>query len=120
MAATHPTIYHRPNGVKFVAGANSIEFATRWKSQPGDIVSFKYTGWLLATQKPKLPTLYRMRHDISWEEVVLRFKEKRPSNSGILKERFLIYQNDNTNTNRRHTPKTKETAATEGKGTLAE
>jgi hypothetical protein len=72
----------RPNGIRFTATAGTTEFGKRWNPQPGDIVSFKHHGYLLASKKPKFPTLYRIRTDISWEDVVLNWKEQKPSIQG--------------------------------------
>src|SRR4051812_17458998 len=48
----------RPNGVRFIAAAGTAEFARRWNPQEGSIVSFKHSGYLLSSKKPKLPSLY--------------------------------------------------------------
>lgn len=64
----------RPNGVRFTAPAGTTEFSKRWHPQPGDVVSFKHRGFLLTSQKPKLPTVYRIRTDITWEDVVRNHK----------------------------------------------
>jgi len=45
-------------------------------------VSFKHRGYLLATKKPKLATLYRVRTDVTWEDVVDNWKEHSASKSG--------------------------------------
>jgi len=67
--------YCRPNGVRFLATAGSAEFARRNKVNVGDIVSFKHRGFLLATKKPKFPSLYRVRSDLEWDDVVNNWKE---------------------------------------------
>ena len=72
----------RPNGVTFVAAVGTTQFAKRRKPQSGDIVSFKHHGYLIATKKPKLPTLYRMRPDLVWEDVVNSWNEQRPAAPG--------------------------------------
>ena len=69
-------IKNSPNGIRFVAPAATTEFAKRWIPKPGDIVSFKHRGFLLSSHKPKLPTLYRLRDDVTWEDVVHRWKEQ--------------------------------------------
>lgn len=43
--------------------------------RPGDIVSFKHHGFLFTSKKPKFPTLYRIRTDITWQDVVDNWKE---------------------------------------------
>jgi len=74
----------RPNGVTFTAAAGTTEFAKRWNPQPGDIISFKHHGYLLASQKPKFPTLYRLRSDITWDDVVHNWKEQKSTPNGNL------------------------------------
>ena len=76
------TIFFRPNGIRFTAVAGTTSFTKRWDPQPGDIVSFKHHGFLEATKKPKLPTLYRLRPDLVWENVVQNWKEKKPNPTG--------------------------------------
>ena len=44
----------------------------------GDVVSFKHHGFLFGTKKPKLPTLYRIRSDLRWADVVKSWKETKP------------------------------------------
>jgi len=72
----HLTITNRPNGVRFVAPAGTTEFAKRWNPQPGDIVSFKHRGFMLSSNKPKVPTLYRIRDDLTWDDVVHNWNER--------------------------------------------
>jgi len=74
---------NRPNGVRFVAPAGTTEFARRWNPQPGDIVSFKHRGYMFASKKPKMPTLYRIRDDMSWDTVVYNWNEKVPASTGF-------------------------------------
>jgi len=64
--------------VLFTASAGTTEFVKRWNPQEGDIVTFKHRGFLLATKKPKLPLLYRLRADLSWEDVVSSWRESSP------------------------------------------
>ena len=73
---------HRPNGVRFTATAASTEFVKRWDPKPGDVVSVKHHGFLLGSKKPKLATVYRIRSDLSWQDVVSNFKEDKPSFTG--------------------------------------
>ena len=77
----------RANGVRFVAPAGTTEFAKRWNPQPGDIVSFKHRGFMLVSNKPKFPTLFRLRDDITWDDVVHRWNEKitTPTGRGTLR-----------------------------------
>jgi len=74
----------RPNGIRFSAAPGTTEFAKRWNPQPGDIVSFKHHGYLLASKKPKFPTIYRLRTDIVWDDVVQNWKEQKISSRGTL------------------------------------
>jgi len=67
----------RPNGLRFTASAGTSEFAKRWQPVPGDIVSFKHRGFLMGTKKPKLPTLYRIRKDLTWDDVITNWKEQK-------------------------------------------
>ena len=69
-SCTHRHLFNRPNGVTFVASAGTSEFSKNWKPEQGDIVSFKHRGYLLDAAKPKHPVLYRLRPDVTWEEVV--------------------------------------------------
>ena len=81
---TH-NFYYRPNGVRFLATAGSAEFARRYNVNVGDIVSFKHRGFLLATKKPKFPSLYRVRSDLEWDDVVNNWKEMKTIRSyGII------------------------------------
>ena len=77
-------LLHRPNGVRFIAAAGTTEFARRWNPQPGDIVSFKHRGFMLISNKPKLATLFRIRNDISWDDVVHNWKERIITPTGSL------------------------------------
>ena len=60
----------------------SSELAKRWQAKPGDIVSFKYRGFLLSSGLPKLPSIYRLRSDLTWQNVIDNWKEKKPSYTG--------------------------------------
>ena len=42
----------------------------------GDIVSFKHRGFMLSG-KPKSPSLYRIRNDLKWEDVIDRQHDPR-------------------------------------------
>ncbi len=80
---TPNSFIERPNGVQFIAAAGTTEFAKRWNPQPGDIVSFKHHGFLLASKRPKFPSLYRMRPDLTWDTVVNNWHEQKITPSGI-------------------------------------
>ena len=80
------TKFIRPNGVRFLAAPGSTEFTKRWNPQPGDLVSFKHHGFLLKSKKPKLPTLYRVRTDVQWEDVVKSWKDQTPLKSSDASE----------------------------------
>jgi len=71
-------LFCRPNGVRFTAASGSTEFIKRWDPKPGDVVSFKHRGFLLATKKPKLPLIYRIRSDLKWEDVLENWTESKP------------------------------------------
>jgi hypothetical protein len=60
----------RPNGVRFVASPTTTALTWKWQLKPGDIVTFKHRGFWSATQKPKSPTIFRVRTDKTWDEVV--------------------------------------------------
>lgn len=66
----------------FVAAPGTTQFAKTWDPQPGQIVSFKHRGFLLSTKKPKLPTLHRLRPELTWEAVVSGWEEHKPSVPG--------------------------------------
>lgn len=76
---------NRPNGVRFRAHAGTTEFYKRWQLKHGDIVSFKHHGFLLASKKPNLPALYRLRPDLTWAQVVSTWKERKPNPTGSAK-----------------------------------
>ena len=46
--------------------------------QKGDIVSFKHSGFLASSKRPKFPVLYRVRSDLTWEHVVGNWKDRSP------------------------------------------
>lgn len=64
---------YRPNGVRFTAAASSQ--LKRSPPQEGAVVSFRHSGFLLATKKPKLPFLHRIRADVSWDDVLQNWNE---------------------------------------------
>lgn len=62
----------------------TTEFLQRYTPGEGDIVSFKHRGYMQGSGKPKIATLYRLRHDLSWQDVVNNWREhKSSSSSGI-------------------------------------
>lgn len=63
-------ITYRPNGIRFTASPATSEFKKRWTPKAGDIASFKHGGYLHGSKKPKFPALYRVRDDLSWDDVV--------------------------------------------------
>jgi len=87
---THISSY-RPNGVRFVAPAGTSEFLKRWDPIIGDIVSFKHHGFMFATQKPKSPMLFRVRSDLTWDQVLDHWKQQKPSISGLFFFLFYFY-----------------------------
>jgi len=74
--------------VTFTASAGISELTKRWKLKVGDIVSYKHRGFLASSKKPKLPILYRIRQDLTWEDVINNWKE--PS-THTRKGNFLFY-----------------------------
>lgn len=56
----------------------------RWEPREGEIVSFKHRGFLFGTKKPKLPLLFRVRRELTWEAVVNNWKEQKPVMPGTL------------------------------------
>ena len=69
----------RPNGITFTAVPGTSEFIKKSNPQPGDIVTFKYRGWMLGSKKPKHPLLYRIRSDLKWGDVIRQWEEKIPT-----------------------------------------
>jgi hypothetical protein len=72
----------RPNGVTFVASPTTTALASKWPLKPGDIVTFKHRGFWLGNGKPKAPTIYRLRPEKTWEEVVNTFDENKHTPTG--------------------------------------
>jgi hypothetical protein len=68
--------------VTFVASPTTTALTTKWQLQPGDIVTFKHRGFWLGSGKPKFPTIYRLRPDKTWNEVVATFKETKSIATG--------------------------------------
>jgi hypothetical protein len=63
----------RPNGITFIATPATTVFSNKWQLKPGDIVTFRFQGYWLGCQKPKSPSILRLRSDKTWEEVVASF-----------------------------------------------
>lgn len=78
VVGSFPLFLSRPNQVVFTARAGTAEFVRRYHPKPGDIVSFKHRGFLPTTNKPKLPLLYRLRSDLTWDTVVANWKDQKP------------------------------------------
>ena len=84
--------FFRPNGVRFTAPAGTTEFVRRWQPKEEICMSFKHRGFLLSSHKPKLPTVYRLRNDLTWEDVCKKHKDKdkAPSQpSGIMNPKLF-------------------------------
>jgi len=66
--------------------AETTEFLKRWQPRVGDVVSFKYRGYLMGSKKPKAPSIYRVRSDLTWDDVVLNFRERKvkPTTGSVL------------------------------------
>jgi len=73
-------IYLRPNGVTFVAGPGIAEFVKRWQPNIGDIVTFKHKGFLMGSKRPISPSLYRLRPELTWDDVIVSAREQKPAN----------------------------------------
>jgi len=71
----------RPNGITFIAGPGTSEFLKRYAPKPGDIVSFKHSGYFLGSKQPKYPSLYRVRTDVTWENVIQSWKDNKFTSS---------------------------------------
>jgi len=65
-----------------VAGEGTTEFVKRWNPKAGDIASFKHRGYLKESRKPKSPALYRGRPDLTWDDIVANWKERKRSTNG--------------------------------------
>lgn len=69
----------RPNGSVFSVAAQNVQVEVK----TGDVVTFSYES-NSRRDAPVNPTIYRVRTDLSWDDVVLNFrKEKRQLNSII-------------------------------------
>lgn len=62
----------------FTAAPGTSEFIKRWQPKIGDIVSFKHKGFLSGSKRPLSPSLYRLRPDLTWEDVVTSWKDDKP------------------------------------------
>ena len=67
-----------------------MQFGKKWKPAPGDIVSFKHAGFLFLTKKPKQPAIYRLRSDLTWEDVVASWKDPKERKIGIVGQ-FILF-----------------------------
>lgn len=65
--------------MRFLGSPGTTEFEKRWNPKPGDIVSFKHHGFLLSSGRPKLPTLSRLRPDLTWDTVTANWRERKPT-----------------------------------------
>jgi hypothetical protein len=75
--------HFRPNGVTFIATPTTTTFGSKWQLKPGDIVTFTYQGFWEKTEKPKSPSIFRIRVDKTWEEVVSDFNSNNRISKGI-------------------------------------
>jgi len=46
-------------------------------------VSFKHKGFMYGSNRPKEPSLYRLRSDMTWQNVVDNFKQKTPKGAAF-------------------------------------
>jgi hypothetical protein len=74
---------NRPNGITFIAGPTTTVLASKWNLKPGDIVTFKHRGFWIGSNKPKSPTIYRVRQDRTWEDVVASFDAQKHTPTGL-------------------------------------
>jgi hypothetical protein len=65
--------------VRFVAAGATKAFVNKNNPKAGEIVSFKHHGFLFANKKPKFPVLYRIRHDLTWQDVINNWREHKVS-----------------------------------------
>jgi hypothetical protein len=56
--------------VTFIATPTTPVLTSKWQLQPGDIVTFTYQGFWERTNKPKSPSIVRVRLDKTWQDVV--------------------------------------------------
>jgi hypothetical protein len=89
------SFFYRPNGVTFVASPTTTAFATKWNLKEGNIITFKHSGYWMASKKPKTPSIYRVRPDKTWEDVVKSFETNKPASTPISKQ--FVVTLDNTN-----------------------
>lgn len=57
-----------------MAAAGTMEFVKRWQPKEGDIVTFRHRGFLFGSNRPKAPALYRLRTDMTWQDVIENWK----------------------------------------------
>src|SRR5690349_3749488 len=74
--------FFRPNGVTFTASAGTMEFMRKYQPKEGDIVTFRHRGFLVGSNRPKVPALYRLRTDMTWQDVVDNWKGIGPKTIG--------------------------------------
>jgi hypothetical protein len=75
--------HFRPNGLTFIATPTTTVLTSKWQLKPGDIVTFTYQGRWERTNKPKSPSILRVRLDKTWEDVVNDFNSNKRIPSGI-------------------------------------
>ena len=59
-------IYFRPNGVNFEVRGSDVHIPT---PDVGDVVTFSYESWA-RRELPVGPKIYRVRIDLSWDDVM--------------------------------------------------
>jgi hypothetical protein len=69
--------------VTFIATPSTTTFGSKWQLKPGDIVTFTYQGRWERNNKPKSPSIVRVRFDKTWEDVVNDFNSNKRILSGI-------------------------------------
>lgn len=73
---------HRPSGIMFTAVPGTTKFVNSFQPNKGDIVSFRHSGYFLQSQKPKNPLLYRLRPELTWQDVCKAWKSQTPRMPG--------------------------------------
>lgn len=57
-------------------------------------MSFKHHGFLHASKRPKFPSLYRLRPDLTWDTVVNNWNEQKNARSGLHSIPFPLLTNN--------------------------
>ena len=63
--------------MKFTASPTAGLIASKQQLKEGDVVTFTHRGFWLGNQTPKSPSIYRVRTDVSWSDVVDSFQHSK-------------------------------------------